>query len=238
MRVAIMQPYFLPYIGYFQLIHAADVFVVYDNIKYTKSGWISRNRFLQNGSDAIFSLQLKKDSDSLDVVQRQISVDFDRNAFKRKLEGAYRKAPYFASVNALLDRILACESNNLFKFIHHSIREVCHYLNIDTPILISSEIPADHQLAGKHRVMSICHALNATEYLNPIGGVDLYQSEEFAAGGLALSFIKSKGTPYVQFDNSFVPWLSILDVMMFNSVERCMEIIQGDFDILKAGQAH
>ena len=62
-KLGVMQPYFLPYIGYFQLIEAADVFVVYDNIKYTKKGWINRNRMLRNGSDMVFSLPLKKDSD-------------------------------------------------------------------------------------------------------------------------------------------------------------------------------
>ena len=94
MRVAIMQPYFFPYIGYFQLIASVDVFVVYDNIKYTKKGWINRNRILQNGKDVMFTLPLKKDSDFLDVRERELSADFDRVALLNKIRGTYQKAPY------------------------------------------------------------------------------------------------------------------------------------------------
>ncbi|AVC45854.1 wbqC-like family protein (plasmid) [Rhizobium leguminosarum bv. viciae] len=90
MKLAIMQPYFFPYIGYFQLIHAVDKFVVYDNIKYTKKGWINRNRILRNGEDYTFSLPIKAASDSLDICDRTLSTEFDRNKLVNQIQGAYR----------------------------------------------------------------------------------------------------------------------------------------------------
>ena len=95
MRLAIMQPYFFPYIGYFQLIAAVDMFIVYDNIKYTKKGWINRNRMLQNGKDVMFSLPLKSDSDYLDVCERELAADFNRDKLLNQFKGAYRRRPVF-----------------------------------------------------------------------------------------------------------------------------------------------
>ncbi|WP_415838542.1 WbqC family protein, partial [Rahnella bruchi] len=94
MKVAIMQPYFLPYIGYFQLMASADVFVIYDNIKYTKKGWINRNRMLLNGKDSVFSLPLMKGADSLNIAERAISPDFNKMKLLNQFHGAYSKAPY------------------------------------------------------------------------------------------------------------------------------------------------
>src|SRR6476646_6270368 len=106
MKAAIMQPYFLPYIGYFQLINACDVFIVYDNIKYTKKGWINRNRFLRNGADVLFSLPLRKDSDFLDVRERTIAPDFDPEKVLAALREAYRRAPHFGEAFAVVERVL------------------------------------------------------------------------------------------------------------------------------------
>src|SRR6185312_7130583 len=134
MRLAIMQPYFLPYIGYYQLISSVDTFVVYDNIKYTKKGWINRNRFLLNGSDAIFSLALKKASDSLNIAARELSPDFDRNKLLNQLKGAYSAAPYFSETCVLLERIVGFNENGLFPFVLNSIRETCTVLGLKAKI--------------------------------------------------------------------------------------------------------
>src|SRR5882762_1494729 len=104
MRLAVMQAYFFPYIGYFQLIAAVDLFIVYDNIKYTKKGWINRNRMLQNGKDAMFSLPLKSDSDYRHVRERQVAADFNRDKFLNRIRGAYRRAPHFSETVALVER--------------------------------------------------------------------------------------------------------------------------------------
>src|SRR5437763_14407143 len=127
MKLAIMQPYFLPYIGYFQLIGAVDVFVVYDNIKYTKKGWINRNRLLRDGKDAMFSLPLRKDSDSLDVRARELAADFDRDKLLNQFKVAYARAPYFVRIYPLLERIVRCDARNLFRYLHHPIRGVCEH---------------------------------------------------------------------------------------------------------------
>lgn len=219
MKVAIMQPYFLPYIGYYQLIAAVDIFVVYDNIKYTKKGWINRNRLLLNGADAMFSLPLKKDSDSLDVVQRELSAEFDREKLLNQFRGAYARAPHFAQTFPLLERIVHCGEENLFRYIHHSITEVCAYLNIKTEIRISSGIDIDHGLKAQDKVIALCRAAGADTYINAIGGTDLYDRGVFGAQGIELKFIKARPFEYAQFGAPFVPWLSIVDVLMFNPIE-------------------
>lgn len=232
MKLGVMQPYFLPYIGYFQLISAVDTFVVYDNIKYTKRGWINRNRMLQNGSDVPFSLPLKKDSDSLHVVQRQLASDFDHDKLLSRFRGAYARAPFFAHTYPLLERIVTYQDNNLFRYIHHALVETCAHLGIGTTIRVSSDVKIDHHLRGQDKLLALCHALGANTYINPIGGTNLYRREEFAAHGIELKFIRSKLFEYPQFGAPFVPWLSILDVMMFNAPERICAAIWNGYELV------
>ena len=218
--VAIMQPYFLPYIGYFQLIAAVDLFIVYDNIKYTKKGWINRNRLLLNDKDVMFSLPLMKDSDSLNVCERELAADFNRNKLLHQFKNAYRHAPYFAQTFPLIEQVVAYDQSNLFDFLHHSIVKVCEHLGITTKIEISSSINIDHALKNQDKVLALCEAVSASVYVNAIGGIDLYSKETFHDKGLALKYIQSKSFEYPQFGQAFVPWLSIVDVIMFNSIEE------------------
>lgn len=227
-----MQPYFLPYIGYFQLIAAVDVFVVYDNIKYTKKGWINRNRMLLNGADAMFSLPLMKDSDSLNVVERELAADFNRDKLVNQFKGAYSRAPYFAQTFPMLERIVRNKENNLFKYIHGSIVDACEHLGIKTEIRASSEIAIDHKLKNQDKVLSLCQALGAHTYINAIGGIELYSRGEFNACGIELKFINSKPFEYAQFGNQFVPWLSIVDVLMFNPLNAIRECISRNYELI------
>jgi hypothetical protein len=220
MTIAIMQPYFMPYIGYWQLIGAVDAFVLYDNIKYTKKGWINRNRFLRNGVEAAFSLPLRKDSDFLDVAQRYLADSFDRENLLNQFREAYRKAPEFSSVMPLLEGIIRNPVSNLFEYIFASIRSVCEFLGIRTPLVVSSTIDCDHSLKSGERVQAICKALGADTYVNPVGGMELYSKEDFARNGIDLKFLKALPFEYSQGGSAFVPWLSILDVLMFNRKER------------------
>jgi hypothetical protein len=231
MKVAIMQPYFLPYIGYWQLIAAVDVFVVYDNIKYTKKGWINRNRFLMNGAEAVFSLPLRKDSDFLDVNQRYLADSYDREDLLNRFREAYRKAPEFSSVMPLLEKIIRNPVANLFEYIIGSIRAVCEFLEIKTPLVVSSTIACDHSLKSAERVQAICKALGAETYVNPIGGMELYSKEDFAEQGIDLKFLKALPFEYEQSGNAFVPWLSILDVLMFNSKERTRSQVYSGYSL-------
>lgn len=232
MKVAVMQPYFLPYIGYFQLIASVDQFIVYDNIKYTKKGWINRNRMLLNGVDVMFSLPLKKGADSLDVMERELAQDFDRASLLNKFTGAYRGAPQFELTFSLLERIVHCEEANLFRFIHHSIVRMCEHLGIKTVIAISSDVAIDHTLKGQDKVLALCKASDADTYINTIGGVELYAKNDFHVRGLNLQFLKSQPIEYAQFGTPFVPWLSIVDVLMFNSLDCVREWIKTNYKLI------
>jgi hypothetical protein len=230
-RTAIMQPYFLPYVGYFQLINAVDTFVVYDTVKYTKKGWINRNRFLRNGQAATFSLPLKRAPDTLDVRDREIAPEFRGQSLLAQVHGAYRRAPEFEPTYALLERVMASEERNLFLFIERSIRLTCDHLGIRTSIERSPEIPAPAGLRGQDRVLAICEAVGTAGYINPIGGLELYSREAFAARGIELLFLRSRPLEYPQFGARFVPHLSILDVLMFNPLATVRDQVRAGYDI-------
>jgi len=232
MKLAIMQPYFLPYIGYFQLIAAVNTFVVYDNIKYTKKGWVNRNRMLRNGSDVTFSLPIAKDSDALDIVERELAADFDREKLLNQFKGAYSKAPHFDVTFPVLARIILNEERNLFRYIHQSIVEICGHLGLTTAIRISSEIDINHDLKSQDKVLAICKALDAVSYINAIGGLELYRCEDFAEQNVALHFIQAKPFEYPQFAGQAVQWLSIADVLMFNSLDVVKDRIVNGYEII------
>lgn len=226
MKLAIMQPYFLPYIGYWQLLNTVDQFIIYDNIEYTKKGWINRNRYLCNGEAKLFTIPLKKDSDFLDVREREISGEFKRGRLLSQIKAAYQNAPYLHEVLPVLESILMYDRFNLFQFILYSVVNVAAYLGIQTEIKISSSISIDHRLKGKEKVLELCRAQGADCYINPIGGTELYDKAGFLSRGIDLKFLKVVGDfRYPQFQNEFVPHLSILDVMMFNSKEEIHEMM-------------
>ncbi len=220
-----MQPYFMPYIGYFQLIAAVDLFVVYDNIQYTKKGWINRNRFLRNGVDHVFSIPLKAGSDFLDVCNRELAEGFDRNKLLNQLTGAYRGAPHFATVFPFIKNIIECTDTNLFAYLHHALIKTCEQLRIHTRIIVSSSVPVDHSLKNQDRVLAICSAVGAQTYINAIGGTSLYASEPFRAKGIDLQFLQPSPVKYDQFGNVFVPALSIIDLLMFNTNENIQSFL-------------
>jgi len=226
MKVAIMQPYFLPYLGYLQLIKSVDRFVIYDTIKYTKKGWINRNRYLTNNEPTIFSIPIKKDSDYLNINQRILSdnyLDYNKKTL-RKIEQSYKKAPNFNEIFPMIsDIFLFDKTNNLFDFIFNSIEVLVNYLEIKTPLIKSSEIDGDDTiLKAKVRVVNICNQLSADEYINPKGGTDLYSKEVFQKYGLNLNFHKINEIEYQQFSNPYVPYLSILDTMMFTDAHSLL----------------
>ena len=227
-----MQPYFFPYIGYFQLIRSVDLFVLYDNIKYTKKGWINRNRFLKNGVDAIFSVPLRKDSDFLDIKDRALADSFDRGKLANQLREAYRRAPHFDQAFPVVENAIMSPWENLFDYIYGSMMDVCRYLSIGTPIVVSSSIAIAPALKAEDRVLGLCKATGASGYVNAIGGQKLYSREEFEAQGVELKFLQSHAITYPQFGSPFVPWLSIVDVMMFNSVPTIREFIESGYELV------
>ncbi len=218
-KIAIMQPYFFPYIGYFQLINAVDEFVIYDNIEFTKKGWINRNRILVNGVDSFITLPLKKDSDFLHVKDRFLADtwDKDRKKMLNRITESYRKAPFYKEVFQMFELCIMYDDRNLFNFIINAIQSTMNYLEIKTKLVVSSSVNIDQQLRSEDKVIAICKTMNASTYINPIGGLELYDKERFRGNNLELQFQKANNIIYTQFNNEFVPWLSIIDVMMFNS---------------------
>jgi hypothetical protein len=232
LSAAIMQPYFLPYVGYFQLIASVDLFIVYDNLQYTKKGWINRNRMLRGGEAILFSLPLKKDSDYLDIRERELAASFARDDLINQLASAYRRAPRFVETMALVERIVRFEDANLFRFVEHSIRAACEHLGIATEIRRSSDVPIDHHLKGQSKVLALCEAVGAGMYVNAFGGVELYSKEEFRAAGIDLKFIRPLPFAYAQFGPEFVPWLSIVDLLMFNPIDEVQSWVRNNYELV------
>jgi hypothetical protein len=218
MKIAIMQPYFFPYIGYFQLINSVDKFIIYDNIQYTKKGWINRNKILVNSSDKIITLPIKKDSDYLDIKERVLANIWEQEKIEmlKLIENSYIKSPNFKTIFPIITSCLESPNNNLIDFILDSLHLLLSYLRINTEIIKSSDVNIDHTLKSQDKIIAICEKLNATTYINANGGQKLYNIDDFNNKGIKLKFIKSLPIKYKQFKNEFIPWLSIIDVLMFN----------------------
>ena len=224
MKLGIMQPYFMPYIGYWQLMAAVDTYVVYDDVNYIKGGWVSRNNILLNGQKHMFTITLNGASPN--KLFNEITIKDDFKKFSRLIESAYRKAPYYAEVSALLDKIYNYEDKSLGAFMMHSFQVVLDYLEIDTKLVLSSTIEKDNALRGKDKVKHICHLLGADAYYNAIGGQDLYDKGDFKADGIELYFVQTNLAPYVQLASEFVPGLSIMDVLMHNGKEGTKKLLK------------
>ncbi len=232
MKLGIMQPYFMPYIGYWQLLNAVDKYVVYDDVNFIKGGWINRNRILVEGQAKYFNIPMLGAS-SFKLIN-EIGVNHDthlKNKNLRVLEAAYKKAPFFDAVYPIMESILSYQGDNLADFVTNSIKDVCKYLDITTTILLSSGLKKDNQLKAQAKVLSICNLLGADEYYNAIGGRSLYSFSEFAENGIKLRFLNPMLAPYKQFNNEFQPGLSIIDVMMFNSVQEIQNYLS-DFQLI------
>jgi WbqC-like protein family len=214
-----MQPYLFPYIGYFQLLHTVNRFVVYDDVNFIKQGWINRNRILINGRPSFFVVPLKNASSFTPIRDTMIDEDAESGKWIEKLlktfSNAYRRAPEFQPVFPLLESVFARRANRIADVALTSLKAVANYLDIGTEWVDSSIGLASH-LRGEERVIAICRLHGATEYVNPPGGRELYSPERFAREGIRLSFLEPRLTEYKQFNNPFVPWLSIIDVLMFN----------------------
>lgn len=227
MKLGIMQPYFMPYIGYWQLMNLVDRYVIYDDVNFIKGGWINRNRILVSGIPKYFNVPMLGASPNLRI--NEVRVDHNEAVIRKNLrilEAAYRKAPYYDIVYPMLEEILWCGEDNIAKYIEHSFRVICKYLDIETELVVSSDLDKDNTLKRQDKVIAICRLLGATEYYNAIGGQELYSYEVFREHGLQLNFVETKDIVYQQFDNEFQPNLSMIDVMMFNPRDRIKEYLE------------
>lgn len=225
-KIGIMQPYFFPYIGYWQLMNAVDEYVIYDDVNYIKNGWINRNNILLNGNKYLITLPLDKASPFQLINQIRItSNDNVKHKILKTVEQAYKKAPYFDKIFPIIQAVIMEESCLISKALIKQFNLVNNYLGIQTKLIVSSELKKDNELKAQDKVIHICKLLNGTDYINAIGGQELYSKSDFEKESLKLNFIKTKESDYPQFKNEFVPYLSIIDVMMFNSPEKINEML-------------
>lgn len=226
MKLGIMQPYFIPYIGYWQLMNAVDKYIVYDDVNFIKGGWINRNRILVNGEPKYFNIPMLGASPHKLINEVEVNHNEKlKNKNMRVIEGAYQKAPYYNEVKDLLEKIMNGEQKSISDFILNSFKIINEYLEIDIELILSSTLNKDCSLKGQDKVLSICELLGATEYYNAIGGQELYSFEEFKKHGIDLKFLETGKIEYKQFHNEFQSNLSIIDVMMFNSKDKVKEFL-------------
>jgi WbqC-like protein family len=235
MIVGLMQPYFFPYIGYFQLIAATDVFVFHDDVQYPKGGWINRNYILNHGRRYRITFPVLKAAHDRRINERFYEPgETSRARLLRQIEGAYRQAPRFRQVYPLLVEIINFDENNVSSFNINLIRKISEYLRIRTNFMISSELFKDDSLTGQDRVVEICRRLGATRYVNPIGGRNLYAAGNFRSKNIELDFLEPEvlnaahalaGLP-----------LSIIDSLMCASDEAMAAELKG-YRIVAAEEA-
>lgn len=230
--MAIMQPYLFPYIGYFQLINAVDVFVLYDDVNFRKQSWINRNKIMLNGKEHTFTIPCRGVSSNklINEIELDKTKDFALNFFKLIQHGYEKKAPFYEETLAVLKKVFnTSEHYNIADLNYSSIVHICEYLDIQTEIKIASEaVPQTNKLKGVNRIYSICKAYNALTYLNAQGGTELYNKSDFFKEGLKLQFLipKTNVLEYKQLNTAeFKPWLSVIDVLMNNSKEQCQKML-------------
>lgn len=216
MKLAIMQPYIFPYIGYFQLVNLADTFYFYDDVNFIKKGWINRNNLLNAGKPQLFTIPLVGASQNKLINEVETALDQKwKGKFYKGLEQTYKKAPFFEQGFNIVKTVLESEHENIAQLAQNSIIEVANYLGFSTKFKISSIDDINQEKKAQERILAIVRAENADHYINPIGGQDIYNGELFAQNGIKLNFIKTDEITYEQSGGSFVSYLSIIDALMF-----------------------
>ena len=197
MIVAVMQPYFFPYIGYFQLMHAVDTFVFFDDVQYIDRGWVNRNRIPLGGKATWLSMPVIHADRGLAINARRYLLDPGAKSIIQKLEAAYPRNKEQAEAG-LLAELIGFKDANVAKFNANLLKRIAESLGIDCKFLSSSEILGQCDLRGEDRILEICKRLGANDYINPIGGMALYDQRRFEAAGVELMFINTKSQPTVE----------------------------------------
>lgn len=214
----------MPYLGYWQLMAAVDKYVIFDDVNYINRGWINRNNILVGGKAHLFSMSLHEASQNKLINEIEIADDFQK--LRKTIEMCYKKAPYFAETMELLNDVFDYEDRNLARFIGHSFEVVARYIGIGCEFVYSSDLEKDNDLKASNKILDICKRQGASRYINAIGGQDLYDKDIFAENGIELKFLNPELLPYKQQKNDFVPGLSMIDVLMFNSKEQIRQLLK------------
>ena len=225
--VAIMQPYFFPYLGYFQLIQASDTFVFYDDVNYIKRGWINRNKILINSADKYLTIPLIGISQNKKI--NELKVENQNKAIKKilkSIELAYKKAPQFELIFPIIKQCFEFQTDSIADLNITAIKKICDYLELERTFKVSSNLEKNTSLRDKeNKLIDIVQIFQGNHYVNAIGGKSLYSKANFEKEGIKLNFLEPKIKPYKQFNNSYLPNLSIIDVLMFNSKFQVKEMI-------------
>lgn len=228
--LAVMQPYFLPYIGYWQLLACVDKFIVLDDVAFITRGWIHRNRLLSGGGPTLFTLPVRGASQNRLICEiERADTEVWQRKFRQTLRQNYCRAPHFEATMELLEPILANPERNLSRFVQASMRRIADHLAIATPCLVASA-EGTHALRGQERILDICRCEGASRYVNLPGGRLLYDGNRFAQEGIELRFIKPEPVPYPQRTKNFEPWLSIVDILM-NTGRQGAQAMLGRFSL-------
>jgi len=223
MNVSIMQPYLFPWIGYFQLIYQSDIFVLYDDACFIKQGYINRNSILSSGEALRFTLPVPGASS----FKRIGELSFDKaDKLLKTLAQNYRKAPYFQEVMPLIESVLRHDTRDITACCQMAIERILAYTGVQRKIIRASELHYDRAENAENKVIGMCQALNATTYVNSTGGRHLYNVDAFAAQGISLRFLAAQNYVYPQGEHEFVPYLSIIDVLMHCAPATIVEAMQ------------
>lgn len=232
--VAIMQPYAFPYLGYFSLVAAAEIFVFYDDVNYIPRGWINRNRVLINGLPHTFTIPVTNASQNERILDVRLH-EFGRfrDKFLKQIRLAYVRAPNFEAGFDYVESVLKEGSVTISDLAIGSVVSFCRRLGIDRQFLRASQVsPETHGMDKAERLAAISRALGATKYVNALGGTALYDKAQFAALGVELSFIRPRLGAYPQVQaTEFTAGLSIIDVLMNNSPAQLVRMI-GDYELV------
>jgi len=222
-----MQPYFFPYIGYFQLLSSVDKFIFYDDVNFIKGGWVNRNRLFLAGSIRYVTVPLVNASsfDKINQISSKLSESWI-DSLNSSLYQSYRKAPYYKEVISLIDAVLRSSDGTIGSVSKASIVKTAMYLGIEKNFVMSSAIYGNQEKSSSDRVIDICKLEGCTEYWNLPGGRVLYDQAQFQEQSIDLRFVDVKVEPYPQFSPEFIPGLSILDILMFNSPEVAKKMVR------------
>ncbi len=212
MKLAIMQPYLFPYIGYFQLIYAADLFLIYDDVSYIKKGYINRNSVLSPNGATRFTVPVPGASSNKLICALQFSTDVVK--VLKTIEQRYSKAPYFEYVFPLIRQILRHEDRSIASVCLKSYQVIFSYLGLEKQFQKTSELEYDRAASARDRLIALCHKFEADCYINAPRGRALYVKSDFSEHGVELKFIDSLQLKYQQGSGEFIPNLSIIDVLM------------------------
>ncbi|WP_397538316.1 WbqC family protein [Rummeliibacillus pycnus] len=228
MKVALMQPYFFPYLGYYRLINSVDEFVIFDNAQFIRRSWITRNRILNAHKESIY-INVPVFKAQRETKIKDIQINNDINWQEKIIQQLlyYKAAPNFTSVMEFVKECLSIKCDNVSQFNTSILRKTCNLLKIDANITVLSEkFPFINQAdEADEWGIKVSKALKASTYINAIGGKEFYSTQKYKNEGLDIQFINPSLAPYKQFKHKFVPGLSIIDVLMFNEISRIKEMI-------------